>query len=75
MQSKTHSFVESCTNTASAFFLSWFIQATIVPTVWPQVAISTEDAFWITVMFTVVAILRNYWWRRIFNWMHTKCSS
>lgn len=67
MQSKWESFTESLLNTASAFVISWLVQAFVVPFIWPSVQASPTEALGIVLLFTVVAILRNYVWRRLFN--------
>lgn len=75
MQSAKHSFIESCTNTASACFISWLVQAFLIPVIWPSVQASPTEAIGIVAVFTVIAIIRNFFWRRIFNWYHVRANS
>lgn len=65
-QSRKHSLMESLLNTASAFVISWLTMWFIVPLIWP-IDTGAERSFWITVMYTVMSIIRNYFWRRYFN--------
>lgn len=75
-QSKRHSIIESCTNVASgvviAFTLSqlahWF-EPEIKRYVWSgfEWHISPGSNAIMTVILTVVSILRGYTWRRYFN--------
>jgi hypothetical protein len=52
-------------NTASGFAISWLMTTWILPLY--GFAISAGQGFQITVLFTVVSILRSYFWRRTFN--------
>ena len=65
MQTRKHSAVETLLNTASGFVVSWGVWYVLAP-VWgvPRDAQQTTS---ITVVFTVVSIVRSYAWRRIFN--------
>lgn len=71
-QSRRHSFVEACLNTASGYvvsFLVWqFIAGPLVLGYRPDMS----ENFWITNIFTVVSVARSYIWRRTFNWLHTR---
>lgn len=66
-QSRKKSFVEAVSNTASAFLLSWFIQAAIIPLLFSSVEATVIDAFAITCIYTFISIGRNYFIRRVFN--------
>lgn len=66
MQTKKQSLIESLLNTFSVFVLSMIITMIVLP------FYNTDELTWlhsfqITVIFTVVSILRNYIWRRLFN--------
>jgi len=67
MQSKTHSLIEVLANISTGFVISAFVQACIVPRIWPEVHTSFSQNMWITVLFTVVSIVRSYIFRRVFN--------
>lgn len=65
MQSRFHSLLEACLNTASGFFISLVISRVVYPMYgfhasWGQL---TQ----LTVIFTIVSIVRSYLWRRLFN--------
>lgn len=69
-QSKRASFMESLANTFSGFLLSIVVGYFVFPMFgMPQ---SLSSSFWITVVFTVVSIGRNYVVRRVFNFLHVK---
>jgi len=65
MQSKWESLVETILNTASGFVISWLMTTWVLPLY--GFSISASQGFQITVIFTVVSILRSYFWRRTFN--------
>ena len=65
MQSKTHSIIESTTNTAVGFIISLLVQMVVYPVMGIKVTIS--ENLIITVVFTIVSILRGYALRRLFN--------
>ena len=65
-QSKLESIVEITLNTASGFVLSWAIYKwAVIP--YRDFFIAYGEAFWVTVLFTVVSLVRSYVWRRFFN--------
>lgn len=39
---------------------------------WFGFHITMVQNFWITVIFTFISLLRGYYVRRLFNWMHVK---
>lgn len=65
-QSKMDSFLESISNVAVGFFISW---ATWVFVVDPLFGFNTAGgtSFLITMIFTITSIIRSYVLRRIFN--------
>lgn len=65
-QSKLESFIESCINIGSGYFVALFIWVVVVRNVW-DIQVSMIDNFTITFMFTVVSVIRSYFWRRFFN--------
>lgn len=73
MQSKRASFYESLFNTLSGFLLSLIVGYFLYPLFgMPQ---SFNSSFWITVIFTIISIVRNYGCRRLFNYLHVKGES
>lgn len=58
--------IETCLNTASGFFLSYMTWVLIVVPLY-DLPVTTHDNLSITMIFTVVSIIRGYFWRRIFN--------
>ncbi len=65
MQSRTHSLVEACLNTASGFIISVFVQFGV--SWYYNLSLSFGQNVLITLVFTVVSVLRSYFWRRYFN--------
>jgi hypothetical protein len=79
MQSKTASFIEQLCNVGSGFLISF---------VYWQIAISEQLYWWryahgldfsdprvnltVTIQFTVISVVRGYYWRRHFNGRLTK---
>ena len=66
MQTKLQSLIESLLNTASGFIISLLLYHYVVtpmdlPDTW-------NSSILVTLMFTVVSIVRSYFWRRLFNW-------
>ena len=70
MQKKTHSLLETCISTAIGFGVAFVANATILPLFGFTPTLSQN--FWITVFFTVVSVIRGYFVRRLFNWLHVK---
>jgi uncharacterized protein YacL len=65
MQTKKKSLKESIINTSVGFVLSFIIQLIIYPLF--DIPVSFSQNVWITIIFTVVSILRGYVVRRLFN--------
>jgi len=65
MQTQWESFMETVLNTASGFVISWLMTTWVLPLY--GFSISAGQGFQITMIFTVVSILRSYFWRRTFN--------
>ena len=62
-QSRLESCIEITANYVSGFAVAWAVYAWIVlPVPW-----LLNSPFWVTVLFTVVSVLRSYLWRRFFN--------
>lgn len=65
MQTKKHSLIEACSNTAIGFVISYASTFLIFPLVGLQS--SSGKNLLITIFFTVISILRGYFIRRYFN--------
>jgi hypothetical protein len=70
MQKKTHSFLEACLNTATGFVISYAAGWIVFP--WFGFAWTPEKGLGLTLIFTVISVIRSYAWRRIFNRHATK---
>lgn len=67
-QSRGMSFAEICFSTAIGFVIAFITNAVVMPAFGHHV--SASQNFWITVIFTVVSIIRGYFVRRLFEAMH-----
>lgn len=76
MQSRRHSFIESCTNVASGMLIAFVIsqlahvfQHDIQKYVWAGFTwdISPGSNIIMTTILTIVSVIRGYMWRRHFN--------
>ena len=65
MQSRRHSLLEACLNTASGFVVAIILQFLVAW--WYDLPLSPAQNVGITLIFTVVSVLRRYAWRRYFN--------
>ena len=65
MQSKKQSFIESLTSTTIGIIIGIVLNLTILPIFGYPVSLS--DSLWISVIFTVISIIRSYIIRRWFN--------
>ena len=65
MQSKKQSLIESLTSTMIGIIIGIVLNLTILPIFGYPVSLS--DSLWISVIFTVVSIIRSYIIRRWFN--------
>ena len=67
-QSRRHSFIEAMTNISVGFFIAWMATMYVMPAFGYD--INYTKAFGITMVFTVISIVRQYILRRVFNhWM------
>ena len=65
MQSKKQSFIESLTSTTIGVIIGIVLNLTILPIFGYPVSFS--DSLWISIIFTIVSIIRSYIIRRFFN--------
>ena len=66
MQTRKSSVLEAALNTASGFVVAMLVWQLLVAPLFGY-HVTLGDNFWLTLIFTVVSIVRNYVWRRIFN--------
>ena len=66
MQSKTESFIESFVNIFSGFVISLLLQIFVVAPLF-KLQLSFTQNIAMTLLYTVVSIIRSYLWRRYFN--------
>ncbi len=71
MQSRTRSLIEQLLNIGSGFLISLLVWEFIVKPTWDIQTNFTENLN-ITLVFTVVSIVRSYIWRRLFNRLDNK---
>ena len=65
-QSKKSSLVEQLLNVGSGFIISLFVWTWLIVPVM-EFEVSAQDNVLVTLIFTVISIIRGYAWRRIFN--------
>lgn len=70
IQKRKHSLLEACISTAIGFVLAYLFNYICLPLFgfYP----SHGQIFWYTVIFTVLSIIRGYFVRRLFNWLHAR---
>lgn len=67
MQSKRGSLIEQLLNIGSGFVLAFCIWEFGILALIDNGVLETTDTLQITLIFTIVSIVRGYIWRRIFN--------
>ena len=65
-QTKVESMVETVTNIFTGFIISYGMWKFIVNPAIERGYLTIDDAFLITMIFTVTSVLRSYYWRRFF---------
>lgn len=65
MQTRKQSLLESFLNVVTGFVVAWTVTVYLLPVYGYEV--STGEAWEITMVFTVVSVIRSYLWRRFFN--------
>lgn len=70
MQSKKMSALESAVSTAIGYSVATAANYFILPLF--GYAVTLADASWIGVIFTLISLVRGYFVRRLFNWIHVK---
>ncbi len=67
-QKKRHSLTEALINIAIGYNVALLTQILVFPAFGIHVELQTDIA--ITLVFTVVSLVRSYSVRRLFNWLH-----
>ena len=65
-QPRKHSLLEVCMNTLTGFIISFGASFVVFPLFGLH---SVAANFWITVIYTMISVVRSYVWRRVFNWL------
>lgn len=65
MQSRLHSLIEAWLNTLSGFAVALVLQ--LLVNHWYGLGLKVSESLHITLIFTVVSVVRSYAWRRYFN--------
>lgn len=68
-QTRFASFIESCLNVLIGFGVALLSQLLVFPLFGIHIPLSQNLA--IGLIFTVISIIRSYWVRRLFNYLHT----
>ena len=69
-QKRKHSILEASLNTGSGFILSYVAGFFIFPLF--GFPVTPAQNISIVSLYTVISIFRSYFWRRTFNWWHTR---
>lgn len=69
-QKKKHSLAEVVLNTAIGYFVALATQIIIFP--WFDISVTYKQQFLIGIIFTIVSVVRGYFVRRMFNYIHIK---
>lgn len=70
VQKKRHSLLESCVSTGIGFIIAYITTMLVLPAF--SFRASFAQGFWITSIFTVISVIRGYWVRRLFNYLHLR---
>ena len=68
MQKKRHSLLEACVSTGIGFGIALLTTAIVLPLSGFQPTLSQN--IFITSIFTLISVVRGYFVRRLFNWLH-----
>lgn len=79
VQTKLESFLEQCCNVGSGMIIAYAMMELVLAPVL-HIGITPGQNVWVTLVLTVVSVVRGYIWRRIFNkrmyrnwanWLHS----
>ena len=65
-QTKVESMIETITNIFTGFIISYSLWKFVLTPIIERGYLSIDDAFTITMIFTVTSVIRSYYWRRFF---------
>ena len=65
MQNKSQSLIETLTNVSIGYIISFIANMAVLPMFGYD--INLTDGFWISIIFTVISVIRGYVVRRWFN--------
>lgn len=65
MQNKAQSLIETLTNVSIGYVISFIANMTVLPMFGYD--INLTDGFWISMIFTIISVIRGYVVRRWFN--------
>ena len=68
MQTKTMTVVEVVSSKVVGFLVALAVTYWVAPFIW-GVGIKGNSAMAVTALYTAVAFIRSYVWRRLFNWI------
>lgn len=75
-QTRVVSIVEVCMNVATGFIMAMLVWKFVIPEFFPRMAGPIVENLLVTGTFTVVSIMRGYFWRRFFaNGFHRTVAS
>lgn len=69
-QTRLQSTLEVAFNYLVGFTIAWLIQKYWL--VWMGYTVQNKQVTGVTLIFTVVSVIRSYLCRRLFNWIHIK---
>lgn len=69
-QSRTHSLFESIVNMAVGFVINFTIQYFVFA--YLNAHVSLTENFALSVLYTIISIVRSYGLRRLFNYIHIR---
>lgn len=65
-QSKVESGIEVVVDVGSGLLVSWVMQMYFIPLIYPSYQLTGRESLFIVIMFTVLSVLRKFYWRRFF---------
>lgn len=72
MQTRSMSTVEAVTNTVIGFPINYFANFVVLPAFFPNIAMGFAVNFWLSLVYVLISVIRNYIVRRFFNWLQWK---
>lgn len=72
MQSKRMSLLETVINSGTGYAVALAMNYYLIPLVYPTVRPSAKGTVALTLMFTLVSVVRTYVIRRLFVWLERK---